>query len=63
MDSQQYEQLLEQLVAGEISEITVTPESFMAFRAAWSKRSDRKSIVGEAGLYGKILYTFQKVSD
>lgn len=53
-----YAALLNQLRAGEIKEITVTPDEFMTFRAAWADFPGRKEIVGMAQRGGTIVYHY-----
>ncbi|WP_265458864.1 hypothetical protein [Enterococcus sp. HY326] len=50
------------LRAGELSEIVVTREEFLVFRDVWKELPDKKDIVGEAGLEGKIIYRYQPES-
>lgn len=50
--------LLNQLRQGELQELTVTPEDFMAFRAAWADFPGRKEIVGTAHRGGTIVYRY-----
>ncbi|WP_057893483.1 hypothetical protein [Lacticaseibacillus brantae] len=57
--TQDYGQLLDQLRSGEIDEITVAPEDFMAFRAVWTNYPARKEIVGTAKRHGEIIYHYQ----
>lgn len=53
-----YENLLEQLRQGKVSELTVTPEEFMDFQPVLMKYRYRKSIVGKAQKGGGIVYYF-----
>lgn len=53
-----YEEQIEQLIKGEIKEISVPHDNFMAFREAWIKRDDRKYVVGEADLNGDVIYRY-----
>ena len=53
-----YENLLEQLRQGEITELTVTPEEFMDFQPVLMKYRYRKSIVGQAQKGGGLVYHF-----
>ncbi|WP_040534516.1 hypothetical protein [Schleiferilactobacillus shenzhenensis] len=53
-----YQQALEQLVAGKIDEITIKPENFFAFRAVWTDFPQRNEIVGTAERGGTITYRF-----
>jgi len=54
-----YQHLLDQLRAGEIDELTVQPQDFMAFRAVWTNYPARKEIVGSAKRHGEIIYHYQ----
>ncbi|MGO2084096.1 hypothetical protein [Vagococcus sp.] len=51
-----YQELVEQLVAGEIEEIIVEKENFFSFREVWLVQDEKERIVGEAGLEGRIVY-------
>lgn len=55
-----YEEQLKQLIAGDFSEIIVEQADFLVFREAWLAHPQRKEIVGEAGLNGRIVYRFLK---
>lgn len=55
-----YQQALQQLVAGEISEITIKPENFFAFRKVWTDFPQRNEIVGTAQRGGTIVYQFHE---
>ncbi|WP_330932669.1 hypothetical protein [Enterococcus sp. BWR-S5] len=55
-----YEELLEQLAAGEIEEIRVPNDEFFVFRDAWLKRADRILFVGEASLGGHVIYRYEQ---
>lgn len=57
-----YEELLEQLAAGEIEEINIQNDEFFVFRDAWLKRSDRILFVGEASLGGHVKYRYEKAA-
>lgn len=51
-----YVELMNKLRSGELSELVVKPEEFMAFREAWSNYPGRKEIVGSATRGGTIVY-------
>ncbi|HIY57933.1 MAG TPA: hypothetical protein H9829_07035 [Candidatus Tetragenococcus pullicola] len=53
-----YDEQIEQLINGEIKEVKVPLENFMAFREAWIKREDHKYIVGEASQGGDVIYRY-----
>lgn len=53
-----FEQKLQQLVDGEITEIKITRDEFLMFRDAWLKREDRKCIIGEAAHQGNVTYRY-----
>lgn len=55
-----YEELIEQLVQGEIEDIKVERENVMAFIEVWRKREDRKYIVGEAAHLGNVTYRYNR---
>lgn len=57
-----YEELLEQLAAGEIEEINIQNDEFFVFRDAWLKRSDRILFVGETSLGGHVKYRYEKAT-
>lgn len=59
MEERDYNKLLTQLVAGEIDELVIEQPEFLLFRESWNTHPNRKEIVGEAGLEGKIVYRFQ----
>lgn len=54
-----FEEMLEQLAAGEIEEIRVSNDEFFVFRDAWLKRTDRVQFVGEASLGGHVIYRYE----
>lgn len=58
MTENKFEQLLDQLEQGEIDELVVEKTEFLDFREVWLLRENRTSIVGEAGLNGKIIYRY-----
>ncbi|KRL13391.1 hypothetical protein [Schleiferilactobacillus perolens] len=51
---------LEQLVAGQISELTIKPENFFAFRSVWTNFPQRNEVVGTAQRGGTIVYHFSE---
>ncbi|MGC6769192.1 hypothetical protein ACYSNR_18350 [Enterococcus sp. LJL128] len=55
-----FEERIQQLKEGEISEIVVERNDFNLFREAWKVLPDRTKIIGEAGLNGEIIYRFVK---
>lgn len=55
-----YEEQLKKLIAGDLQELMVEQEDFLVFREAWLAHPQRKEIVGEAGLNGRIIYRFLK---
>ncbi|MGY3749885.1 hypothetical protein [Vagococcus acidifermentans] len=59
MAENKYEEELAKLVLGEVSELVVEKGDFFLFREAWREHPDRDKIVGEAFLYGKIIYRFK----
>ncbi|WP_390407015.1 hypothetical protein [Lacticaseibacillus jixiensis] len=58
-----YTQMMDQLRSGELSQIEITPETFNAFRAAWTNYPARKEIVGTAGRLGAITYHYRPIQD
>lgn len=54
-----YVQMMDDLRAGKITEIKIEPETFAAFREAWTNYPARKEIVGQAERGGTILYHYQ----
>lgn len=53
-----YVQMMDDLRAGKISEIKIVPDTFAAFREAWTNYPGRKEIVGQAKRGGTILYHY-----
>jgi hypothetical protein len=53
-----YVALMDDLRAGKIDEIAITPADFMAFRDAWTNYPERKEIVGTAKRGGNIIYHY-----
>ncbi|WP_125702812.1 hypothetical protein [Lacticaseibacillus daqingensis] len=58
-----YQQMMDDLRAGKLATIEITPETFTAFRAVWTNYAGRETIVGEAKRDGKIIYHYQSVAD
>ena len=59
--TQDYVALIDELKTGRRDKITVTPETFMAFRAAWTNYPAREEIVGMAKRDGVIEYHYRSV--
>jgi hypothetical protein len=55
-----FEEQINALLEGRITELIVDPQDFPAFREIWKNLPDRMSIVGEAGLNGRIIYRHMK---
>lgn len=55
-----FEEQINALKEGTISELVIEPQNFTAFREVWKKLPDRMSFVGEAGLNGRIIYRYMK---
>ncbi len=51
---------LAQLESGELGELTVHPEDFMEFQAAYMNFDKRKRIIGTAGQNGIVTYIFER---
>lgn len=62
VDDNQFYNEIQKLVDGVISEIIVEKEMFLTFRNAWLASEHRQSIVGEAGLSGKVIYRLVKLN-
>ncbi|MBM7688536.1 hypothetical protein BCR24_07090 [Enterococcus ureilyticus] len=60
MNENSFKEQINALKEGEISEFTVEPQDFTAFREVWKNLPDRMSFVGEAGLNGRIIYRYMK---
>lgn len=56
MNQENFAEKIAELLAGTITELVVEKEDFFEFRAVWLVHPNRESIVGEAGLGGKIVY-------
>ena len=59
MTENSFESQVEALLNGEIKEIIVEKDEFFSFRDVWNSHPDKKQIVGEAGLGGKVIYRKQ----
>ena len=55
-----YNELLDQLKAEEISALTIQKEDFMEFRESLIAREDFKHFRGAAFHHGKTVYTYTK---
>lgn len=53
-----YTEKIEQLRQGTLGEIVVEREELLIFREAWRVQEDKRQIVGEAGLNGRIIYRY-----
>ncbi len=53
-----YAAMLDQLRQGEIDEIEITPETFMAFHDVYLAADDRKKIIGKAQAGGIVKYIY-----
>lgn len=53
-----YNELLDQLKAGEIGSITIEKEEFLSFRTVLIGREDFKHFRGEAFHHGKTIYKY-----
>lgn len=51
-----FEEKIAQLLSGECSELVVEKDDFFTFREAWLAHPERKKIIGEAHLGGKVIY-------
>ena len=51
-----YVEKIEALLNGEIKELVVEKENFFEFREVWLTHPEKKRLVGEAGLGGKVVY-------
>lgn len=60
MSEKYFDQMLDDLREGRISEIIVEANEFSLFREHWKNLPDRMLFVGEAGLNGQITYRYQK---
>ncbi|WP_179395117.1 hypothetical protein [Lacticaseibacillus absianus] len=58
-----YRQMMDDMRAGKLDQIEITPETFTAFRAAWTNYAGREEIVGQAKRNGQIIYRYQSVSE
>ncbi|HSI66535.1 MAG TPA: hypothetical protein VK947_03905 [Planococcus sp. (in: firmicutes)] len=53
-----YDHMLEQLKAGELSSLEVPKEEFLDFRSILVKRADFKHFRGTAHHFGRTVYTY-----
>lgn len=60
MHENPFEEQINALKEGSISELVLEPKDFTVFREVWKNLPDRMSIVGEAGLNGRIIYRHMK---
>lgn len=58
MSENSFEEKIQQLREGKLSEIVIEQSDFSVFRETWKATEDREKIIGEAGLNGKIIYRF-----
>ncbi|ODG89726.1 MULTISPECIES: hypothetical protein [Bacillaceae] len=58
MEQNEFINLIDQLVKGEISEISVTKDDFLAFRQIIVNRDDFKHFRGIAQHGGHVIYTY-----
>ncbi|XKE69164.1 hypothetical protein LG330_07800 [Jeotgalibacillus malaysiensis] len=58
MNKDEVNNLLEQLKAGELKEITVDKKDFDFFRSILTEREDFKYFRGIAGHYGRTVYQY-----
>lgn len=59
MTENSFEAQIEALLNDEIEKIIVEKEDFFSFRDVWNSHPNKKQIVGEAGLGGKVIYRKQ----
>lgn len=55
-----YQDLLEQLVAGKIAELVIEQKEFMEFQPILMNFNQRKNIVGSAKRGGGIIYHYSR---
>lgn len=55
-----YQEKLASLVANQVTELVIEQPDFLVFREAWLVHPEKKNIVGEAGLNGRIIYRYSK---
>ncbi|MGX6978591.1 hypothetical protein ACWN8V_04940 [Vagococcus elongatus] len=60
MSENPYKLKIDQLIAGEISELIVPKAEFMSFRDVYLAHPERKKIAGEARLGGEVRYQMIK---
>lgn len=58
MEQNEFIKLIDQLVKGEISEISITKDDFLAFRQIIVNREDFKHFRGNAQHGGHVIYTY-----
>ncbi|MGX7244635.1 hypothetical protein ACWOC1_07270 [Enterococcus quebecensis] len=63
MHENPFEAQIKALKEGDISELIIEPNDFTSFREIWKNLPDRMSIVGEAGLNGRIIYHYMKEAE
>lgn len=49
---------IEQLVNKEIEELLIKKEDFITFRDCWLKHPEKEHIIGEAKLFGEVVYRY-----
>lgn len=54
-----YQQLLNELVNGELKELVIERDDFIAFRNIWQNHPEKDKIIGEARLGGSVIYTYK----
>lgn len=60
MHENSFEEQINALKEGAISELIIESKDFISFRDVWKKLPERMLIVGEAGLNGRIIYHYMK---
>ncbi|EOL42944.1 hypothetical protein [Enterococcus caccae] len=60
MHENPFQEQINALKEGSISELVIEPQDFTTFREVWKNLPDRMSFVGEAGLNGRIIYHYMK---
>jgi hypothetical protein len=55
-----YSEKFDLLVTGELGEIKVPKEEFLAYRKAWENHPQKDHIIGEAGFEGIVIYRYFK---
>lgn len=54
--TEKYQQALNDLLSGQVSELVIAPEEFNEFRKVWEQLPQRKEIVGSAQRNGTVIY-------